>query len=149
MVKETQLFSQQFIIKNQERPPSKHKYNPGTSKQENNTKKGCFKCGRTNHIARDCRASQRDQDKYKASQQNAENKDKMVLICRYCRKECHELEECRKKKYVNSKKKPAAKEALTEKQNAGNEEEPNAISARSVQQIQSAVLSLQRPSTSQ
>lgn len=59
------------------------------------------------------------------------------------------MEECRKRKYVNSKREQATKEAATENQNAGNEEEANTNSARSVQQIQSAVISLQRPTSSQ
>lgn len=53
-----------------------------------------------------------------------------------------------KLKYVNSEKEQE-KEAGKETHNAGNGEEPNTTSARSVQQIQSAVLSLQKPSTSQ
>ncbi|KAL4083123.1 hypothetical protein QTP88_028453 [Uroleucon formosanum] len=125
---------------------------PGSSSKNNNTNKGCFKCGRTNHFAKDCRAPQWDQDRFKASQQkgqqSSKNTEKTVLICRYCKKQGHELEECRKRKYVN-KIKEQEKEAGTETHNAGNGEEPSTTSARSVQQIQSAVLSLQKPSTSQ
>jgi len=155
LAKETQLFSLQLNAKNQQQHSPKP--NPGTPKQNENRKnvsanKGCFKCGRTNHFAKDCRASQWDQEKYKASQrsgtQNSKNAVKTVLICRYCKKVGHELEECRKRKYVNSKKENQQEKA-TENQEAENGHEPSTISARSVQQIQSAVLSLQRPSTSQ
>ena len=83
-----------------------------------------------------------------SGQQNQKINTKTVLTCRYCKKEGHELEECRKKKYVNSKREQAAKEAASENQNAGKEEEPNTSRARSVQQIQSAIISLQRPTTS-
>lgn len=154
LAKETQLFSMQTNAKNHR--PSKSC--PGVAKQgnnskSNNTNKGCFKCGRTNHFARDCRAPQWDQEKFKANQQggqqNSKKSIKNVLICRYCKKEGHGLEECRKRKYVNSKKEQDLREVTTENQDAGNETEPSLNSARSVQQIQSAVLSLQRPSTSQ
>ncbi|KAL4136003.1 hypothetical protein QTP88_007577 [Uroleucon formosanum] len=154
LAKETQLFSMQTNTRNQQQS-SKSKTGtsqPGSSSKNNNTNKGCFKCGRTNHFAKDCRAPQRDQDRFKASQQkgqqSSKNTEKTVLICRYCKKQGHELEECRKRKYVN-KKKEQEKEAGTETHNAGNGEEPSTTSARSVQQIQSAVLSLQKPSTSQ
>ncbi|KAL4104988.1 hypothetical protein QTP88_020263 [Uroleucon formosanum] len=154
LAKETQLFSMQTNTRNQQQS-SKSKTGtsqPGSSSKNNNTNKGCFKCGRTNHFAKDCRAPQWDQDRFKASQQkgqqSSKNTEKTVLICRYCKKQGHELEECRKRKYVN-KKKEQEKEAGTETHNAGNGEEPSTTSARSVQQIQSAVLSLQKPSTSQ
>lgn len=140
LAKETQLFAQQLSTRNQQPPSSKPKqYKQGTSGKNNDTGKGCFKCGRTNHFARDCRASQWDQEKFKASKQSGQQDQKIdtktVLTCRYCRKEGHDLEECRKRKYVNSKREQAAKEAATENQNAGNEEEPNTNSARSIQQI--------------
>ena len=158
LAKETQqLFSNKKNSKDQQSQPSKT--NHTVSKQKDNSKsnsnsKGCFKCGRTNHFARECRASSWDQERFKASQQNGQQNNsktptKSVFVCRYCKKEGHELEVCRKRQYVNSKKQQGEKEASTEQQNAGNGGEPNPSSARSVQQIQSAVLSLQRPSTSQ
>lgn len=146
LAKETQLFSLQTNTRNQS-----GKSNPGTSKEgnhskSNNTNKGCFKCGRTNHFARDCRASQGDQTKFKASQQSGQSNTKTavktVMICRYCKKEGHEFEKCRKRKYVNSKKEQGTKGDTTENQSTGNGEEPNLANAHSVQQIQSAVMSL-------
>ncbi|KAL4085202.1 hypothetical protein QTP88_027061 [Uroleucon formosanum] len=143
LAKETQLFSMQTNTRNQQQS-SKSKTGtsqPGSSSKNNNTNKGCFKCGRTNHFAKDCRAPQWDQDRFKASQQkgqqSSKNTEKTVLICRYCKKQGHELEECRKRKYVN-KKKEQEKKAGTETHNAGNGEEPSTTSACSVQQIQSA-----------
>ncbi|KAL4092464.1 hypothetical protein QTP88_026965 [Uroleucon formosanum] len=55
------------------------------------------------------------------------------------KKEGHELEECRKRQWVNSKKQQTEK-TTTERPNMGNGEGANASSARSVQQVQSAVL---------
>jgi len=86
------------------------------SKISNNSK-GCFKCGRTKHLASECRASSWDQERLKASQQNGQQNNsktptKSVLVCRYCKKEGHESEVCRKRQYVNSKKQQIGKEAF-------------------------------------
>jgi len=51
---------------------------------------------------------------------------------RYCKKDGHELEECRKRQWVNSKKQQAEEETSVENQNMGNGEGTNASSARSV-----------------
>jgi len=66
-----QLFSNKKTLKDQKSQPSKT--NQTVSKQKDNTKisnnsKGCFKCKRTNHFAKECRASSWDQERFKASQ---------------------------------------------------------------------------------
>ncbi|KAL4147853.1 hypothetical protein QTP88_002191 [Uroleucon formosanum] len=78
LAKETQLFSMQTNTRNQQQS-SKSKTGtsqPGSSSKNNNTNKGCFKCGRTNHFAKDCRAPQWDQDRFKASQQKGQQNRK-------------------------------------------------------------------------
>lgn len=73
LAKETQLFNLQINGKNQQYQPSKP--NSRTTKQgeynkTNSAGKGCFECGRTNHLAKDCRAPQWDREKYKSRVNN-------------------------------------------------------------------------------
>lgn len=113
--------------------------------------KACFKCGRTNHIAKDCRAQVWDQENYsitrKPSQQSRGTpRASVLIICRYCKKEGHKLEENRKRKFVNDKKvqdKQDYVSSSTHERTSGNEQTPGASGGRPVGKIKTATLSMQ------
>lgn len=122
-----------------------------TNKSEKgDTKKSCFKCGRTNHIAKDCRAPSWDQSRYQAKpQQQYPKKDTQTsrsLVCRYCKKEGHQLEDCRKRQRANDKKEEGEKSVNG--QYSGNEKAPDADGRRPISQIKTATLNLQGLSVS-
>jgi hypothetical protein len=86
----------------------------------------CFLCGRSNHQSRQCRASEADKTRYKESRK-IEQRNVRVIICSYCKKPNHKIEECRKRKYVNEKKE---KEKQT--QQSGNKQTTGPSGSRPV-----------------
>ncbi|KAL4134678.1 hypothetical protein QTP88_006404 [Uroleucon formosanum] len=64
----------------------------------------CFRYGHTNQ-AKQCRASEADQARYKESQNKSKTETKAIKIvtCNYCKKPNHTTSECRKRKYVNER----------------------------------------------
>jgi len=100
----------------------------------------CFLCGRTNHQARQYRASEADKIRYKESNQKGETQQRVVktITCRYCKKPNHTLEECRKRKYVNEKKEQEKQASAS-----GNESTPGPSGGCPVGQIKTATLNLQ------
>ncbi|KAL4122764.1 hypothetical protein QTP88_015039 [Uroleucon formosanum] len=99
------------------------------SVQKSNSKPpgACFRCGRTNHQAKQCRASEADQARYKESQNKSKTETKAIRIvtCNYCKKPNYTISECRKRKYVNERK--AQEQQGT---SSGNEQTPGPSGAR-------------------
>lgn len=123
---------------NRNRNVQPHKTNFSSNRDN---RRECFKCGRTNHIARDYRASVFDQTQYKRRMQTGssqiaspqtDSRVKTVLICKYCKKVGHTLEKCRKRKYINSKRilEENGTSVQTENHESGNGQELNSSSAR-------------------
>lgn len=79
---------------------SKPKYNNRTSTG------ACYQCGRTNHQANQCRASETDRARYRNScyKERLDQRNVKIVTCKYCKKPNHTIEECRKRKFVNEKK---------------------------------------------
>jgi len=135
---------------------SHHKphFTQGTKLNPNNRANGaCFLCGRTNHQARQCRASIANKERYKSSQNNDRNPKRNVrlITCGYCKKPVHSLEECRKRKYVierREKEKQGQTHNSTQNQSSGNEQATGASGSRPVSQIKTATQSLQGLSNS-
>lgn len=131
--------------------------NPETGQQKsvrpNNsravTKNGCYKCGRTNHIARDCRAPvwemRQQQPKQYMDNQRTTSTSRSLITCAYCKKDGHRLEECRKRQRNNAKRN---EEKSSEDQHSGNEKTPDADGRRPVGQIKTATLSMRALSIS-
>ncbi|KAF0709274.1 Uncharacterized protein FWK35_00027105 [Aphis craccivora] len=103
--------------------------------KSNNRPPGAFfRCGRTNHQAKQCRASEADQARYRESQ----NK----ITCNYCRKPNHTISECRKRKYVNKRK---AREQ--QGSSSGNEQTPGPSGTRTHSTVYSSDLNMIKLST--
>lgn len=69
----------------------------------------CFKCGKPNHTADQCFTNSRrfpvypnhsDSSRYVKTEANINT---IQIICRYCKKNGHTIEECRKRKFNNSR----------------------------------------------
>jgi len=110
----------------------KPKYTNGTSTV------ACYQCGRTNHQASQCRASEADRARYKNSgyKERSEQRNIKIVTCKYCKKPNHTIEECRKRKFVNKKK------AQSNQSSSGNEQTPGLSGSRPVGQIKTATLQL-------
>jgi len=147
---ETSRINQKEIRKNindykNNRSDSKPSNNYGSktnSVQRSNSRPpgACFRCGRTNHQAKQCRASEADQVRYKELQNKSKTETKAIRIvtCNYCKKPNHTISECRKRKYVNERK--AQEQQGT---SSGNEQTPGPSGARPVGDIKTATLNLQ------
>jgi len=100
----------------------------------------CFRCGRTNHQVKQCRASEADQARYRESQNKNKTETKAIRIvtCNYYKKPNHTISECRKRKYVNERKTQEQQGTLS-----GNEQTPDLSDARPVGDIKTATLNLQ------
>ena len=121
--------------------------------QVNRSAGACFLCGRTNHLARDCRASEAEKSRYKSGRikDPGELKNVRVVTCRYCKKPNHTIEECRKRKFVNNKKEQEGRgnaHSSAQGSKSGNEQTPGASGGRPVGQIKTATLSMQEISIS-
>ncbi|KAF0727122.1 protein DDB G0276689-like [Aphis craccivora] len=114
-------------------------------KSNNRPPNACFRCGRTNHQAKQCGASEADQARYRESQNKSKTETKAIRIvtCNYCRKLNHTISECRKRKYVNERK---AREQQVS--SSGNEQIPGTSGVRPEVDIKTATLNLQGLSTS-
>lgn len=107
----------------------------------------CFLCGRTNHRARDCRASEEDKRRFKSSRvkDSGEQRNIRVVTCRYCKKPNHTIEECRKRKFINERKEPDRRgnaTSFTQGQASGNGQTPGTSGGRPVGQIKVATLDM-------
>lgn len=100
----------------------------------------CFLCGRSNHQARQCRASEADKARYKDSRNNVrvEQHHVRMIVCSYCKKPNHKMEDCRKRKFVNERRSQD-----NQGQRSGNESTPSPSGGRSVKEIKTASLNLQ------
>lgn len=100
----------------------------------------CFLSGRSNHQARQCRASEADKARYKESRNNGNIEHHVrMIVCSYCNKPNHKIEDCRKRKYVNDKK-----EKEKQMQHSGNEQIPGPSGSRPVREIKTTTLDLQK-----
>jgi len=139
---ETSRLSQKEMRKNNihQRVDNKYKSNQNPTASHSKSSGACFLCGRTNHQARQCRASEAEKIRYKESHQKGktELRDVKTITCRYCKKPNHTLEECRKRKYVNAKKEQEKQASAS-----GNESTPGPSGGRPVGQIKTATLNLQ------
>jgi len=140
---ETSRLSQKEMRKNNipQKVDNKYKSNQNHPTASYSKSSGaCFLCGRTNHQARQCRASEAEKIRYKESHQKGktELRDVKTITCRYCKKPNHTLEECRKRKYVNAKKEQEKQASAS-----GNESTPGPSGGRPVGQIKTATLNLQ------
>lgn len=138
---------------NMHRPKSKFQSSHQTRQSVNKPAGACFLCGRSNHLARDCRASDGEKNRYKNSRVKdiGEQRNVRVITCRYCKKSNHTIEECRKRKYVNDKKERDRQDyarSSTQEGTSGNEQTPGASGGRPVGQIKTATLSMQELSIS-
>ncbi|KAL4104774.1 hypothetical protein QTP88_020050 [Uroleucon formosanum] len=139
---ETSRLSQKEMRKNNhQKVDNKYKSNQNHPASSHSKSMGaCFLCGRTNHQARQCRASEADKIRYKESNQKGktEQRDIKTITCRYCKKPNHTLEECHKRKYVNEKKEQEKQASAS-----GNESTPGPSGGRPVGQMKIATLNLQ------
>ncbi|KAF0722694.1 CCHC-type domain-containing protein [Aphis craccivora] len=140
---ETSRLSQKEMRKNNnhQKVDNKHKSNQNHPASSHSKSMGaCFLCGRTNHQAHQCHASEADKIRYKESNQKGktQQRDVKTITCRYCKKPNHTLEECRKRKYVNEKKEQEKQASAS-----GNESTPGPSGGRPVGQIKTATLNLQ------
>jgi len=111
---------------------SKPKYNNRTSTG------ACYQCGRMNHQASQCRASEADRARYRNScyKERLDQRNVKIVTCKYCKKPNHTIEECRKRKFVNEKK------TQRDQSLSGNEQTPGPSGSRPVGQIKTATLQL-------
>jgi hypothetical protein len=120
-----------------------------TNDNKTSMKNGCYKCGRTNHIARDCRApvweAKQQQPRQYTDNQRTAGTSRSLVICGYCKKEGHRLEECRKRQRVNAKRNEEKSSGV---RHSGNEKTPDAAGRRPVGQIKTATLSMRDLSVS-
>ncbi|KAL4126031.1 hypothetical protein QTP88_010263 [Uroleucon formosanum] len=89
------------------KPSNSYGSKTNSVQKSNNRHPGaCFRCRRTNHQAKQCRASEADQARYRESQNKNKTETKAIRIvtCNYCKKPSHTISECRKRKYVNERK---------------------------------------------
>lgn len=100
----------------------------------------CFLCGRTNHQARQCRASEADKARHRNTNHKPgiERKEVKIVTCNYCKKPNHTIAECRKRKYVNERKAQGS-----QGQTSGNEPTPGPSGGCSVKEIKTATFNLQ------
>lgn len=97
----------------------------------------CFHCGKMGHWARDCRFPQNKSNNGNASQ-SAQKATVNTITCRYCKKPGHTKEECRKLKYVNSKR---STESSTTSQNSKNSSQSGTDGGRPAGSIKIAAVS--------
>lgn len=100
----------------------------------------CFHCNKMGHWARDCR-TQIDKTKSStgASSSTVPRASVSTITCRYCKKPGHTKEECRKLKYVNSKRTSEPTNAST--QNSKNSSQSGADGGRPAGSLKTAAIS--------
>ncbi|XP_060854997.1 uncharacterized protein LOC132932638 [Metopolophium dirhodum] len=110
----------------------------GNNVQQNNVNRGtgCYTCGRSNHIARDCWSNRPNvqQNTYNNNRVNGtrhasnsnnvrrDNNNTQGVLCSYCNKIGHEISNC----YTKQK---------NERSTSGNANGPSAVGVRLVQEI--------------
>lgn len=105
----------------------------------------CYTCGRNNHTSAQCRFNNKGRfPQYPTNNFKFQNHPKVeanihTIICRYCKKLGHKIEDCRKRKFNNDRKQNQVGSDSNQGQRSGNESGPGTSgSAPRVQQFQPA-----------